>query len=46
VLVLYDGRVVRTLAGRDLNERNLVASALNLTATSAAATPVLAGAAS
>jgi ribose transport system ATP-binding protein len=30
VLVLYNGSVVRTLAGPDLNERNLIASALNL----------------
>jgi ribose transport system ATP-binding protein len=30
VLVLYNGRVTRTLAGDELNERNLVASALNL----------------
>ena len=46
VLVLYDGRVVRTLAGRDLNERNLVASALNLPTAGVAAAPALAGAAS
>src|SRR5262249_5546874 len=30
VLVLYNGAVVRTLEGAELNERNLVASALNL----------------
>ncbi len=30
VLVLYDGRVVRTLAGDELTEHNLVAAALNL----------------
>jgi ribose transport system ATP-binding protein len=30
VLVLYNGSVVRMLAGPDLNERNLIASALNL----------------
>ncbi len=43
VLVLYDGRVVRTLQGADLNERNLVASALNLPGASAsAASPALA----
>ena len=43
VLVLYGGTVVRELAGADLNERNLVSSALNLPlddggATQAAAT--------
>ena len=43
VLVLYDGRIARELAGVDLNERNLVSSALNLpladgTAAQAAAT--------
>ncbi len=37
VLVLYNGSVVRTLQGAELNERNLIASALNLP--SAAATP-------
>jgi len=30
VLVLYNGAVVRTLAGKELNERNLISSALNL----------------
>lgn len=30
VLVMYDGRIVRTLAGDDLNETNLVSAALNL----------------
>jgi len=30
VLVLYDGRVVRTLEGADLTERNIVTAALNL----------------
>jgi ribose transport system ATP-binding protein len=32
VLVLYDGAVVRVLEGADIDERNLVASAHNLTA--------------
>jgi len=32
VLVFYDGAVTRTLAGDELNERNLVAAALNLPA--------------
>jgi ribose transport system ATP-binding protein len=31
VAVMYGGRVVRELAGRSLNERNLIASALNIT---------------
>ena len=35
VLVLYDGAVVRTLEGAELNEHNLVASALNLPASTA-----------
>jgi hypothetical protein len=35
VLVLHDGRIVRTLQGADLTERNLVASALNLPAATA-----------
>jgi ribose transport system ATP-binding protein len=30
VLVMYDGRIVRTLADNDLNETNLVSAALNL----------------
>ncbi|WP_179875688.1 sugar ABC transporter ATP-binding protein [Sinorhizobium sp. BJ1] len=30
VLVLYDGRVVRELAGEEINERALIASALNV----------------
>ena len=30
VLVLYNGAIVRTLAGAELNERNLISSALNL----------------
>jgi len=30
VLILYDGRIVRTLAGADITEANIVASALNL----------------
>jgi ribose transport system ATP-binding protein len=37
VLVLYDGAVVRILEGEALTERNLVASALNLSAADAAA---------
>jgi len=32
VLVMYGGTVVRTLAGRDLTETNLVSAALNLPA--------------
>jgi ribose transport system ATP-binding protein len=35
VLVLHDGRIVRTLQGSDLTERTLVASALNLPAATA-----------
>jgi ribose transport system ATP-binding protein len=30
VLVFYDGRIVRTLAGAELTETNMIASALNL----------------
>ena len=30
VLVLYDGAIVRELAGAEITERNLIASALNL----------------
>ncbi|MEQ8285279.1 sugar ABC transporter ATP-binding protein [Thalassospira sp.] len=30
VLVMYDGKIVRTLAGDELNEKNLVSAALNL----------------
>ena len=30
VLILYDGRIVRTLAGGELNEANIIASSLNL----------------
>jgi ribose transport system ATP-binding protein len=30
VLILYDGRVIRTLEGEDITETNIVASALNL----------------
>jgi ribose transport system ATP-binding protein len=30
VLVLYDGRIARSLEGAELNERNLISSALNL----------------
>jgi ribose transport system ATP-binding protein len=30
VLVLYDGSVVKTLAGEQLTERNLISAALNL----------------
>jgi ribose transport system ATP-binding protein len=33
VLVLYNGRVTRTLAGQELTEHNLIASALNLPTT-------------
>ncbi len=36
VLVLYDGAIVRTLEGADLNERNLISSALNLASATAA----------
>ena len=38
VLILYDGRIVRTLAGADITETNIVASSLNLPATGALAT--------
>jgi ribose transport system ATP-binding protein len=37
VLILYDGRVVRTLEGDDITETNIVASSLNLPGTGAAA---------
>jgi ribose transport system ATP-binding protein len=37
VLVFYNGAISRTLAGADLNERNLIASALNLPAAPSAA---------
>jgi len=37
VAVFFDGRIVRWLAGDELTERALVASALNLTTTEAAA---------
>jgi ribose transport system ATP-binding protein len=30
VLVLYDGAIIRTLEGPELNERNLISAALNL----------------
>jgi len=33
VSILYDGRIVRTLEGDEINERNIVASSLNITAT-------------
>jgi ribose transport system ATP-binding protein len=36
VLVLYDGTVIRTLAGPELTERNLISSALNLSSAEAA----------
>jgi ribose transport system ATP-binding protein len=36
VAVMYAGRVVRELEGSELNERNLIASALNITAAPAA----------
>ena len=38
VLVLYNGAVVRTLAGAELNERNLISSALNLPSSAPAGT--------
>ncbi|MBZ9938635.1 sugar ABC transporter ATP-binding protein [Mesorhizobium sp. BR1-1-16] len=37
VLVIYDGRIRRELAGDELNERNLLQSALNIDATEQAA---------
>ncbi len=36
VLILYDGRVVRTLSGAELTEANIVASSLNLSLAAAA----------
>ena len=36
VLILYDGRIARTLEGPDITEQNIVASALNLAAAAAA----------
>jgi ribose transport system ATP-binding protein len=41
VLVFYKGAIVRTLSGAELNERNLISSALNLRASDAAAQPTL-----
>jgi ribose transport system ATP-binding protein len=37
VLILYDGRVARTLEGAEITERNIVASSLNLEQPAAAA---------
>ena len=45
VLVLYDGRIIRTLAGAELTERNLVSAALNLPAAAAGSSPTFEGAA-
>ncbi len=39
VLVLYNGAITRTLEGQDLNERNLISAALNLTTDSATTQP-------
>ena len=36
VLILYDGRIVRTLEGADITEANIIASSLNLTTAAAA----------
>ena len=36
VAIMYDGRIVRELAGADLNETNIVASSLNIDAASTA----------
>ena len=41
VLVLYNGAIVRTLAGTELNERNLISSALNLPSSALAGQPDL-----
>src|SRR4029077_8431075 len=41
VAIMYDGRIVRELEGDELNETNIIASALNIDA----ATPVTPGAA-
>jgi ribose transport system ATP-binding protein len=46
VLVFYGGTVTRTLAGSELNERNLVAAALNLPAADADQLALVAAAAS
>jgi len=46
VLVFYNGQVTRTLAGDELNERNLVTAALNLPASDAAKPAFVAAAAS
>ena len=35
VAIMYDGRIVRELAGGELNETNIVASSLNIDATRA-----------
>ncbi len=37
VAIMYDGRIVRELEGAELNETNIIASALNIEATAAAA---------
>jgi ribose transport system ATP-binding protein len=37
---MYDGRIVRELAGTDLTEHNIIASALNIDAGAAAASSV------
>jgi ribose transport system ATP-binding protein len=39
VLVFYDGRIVRTLAGAELTETNMIASALNLSPRTEATAP-------
>jgi ribose transport system ATP-binding protein len=46
VLVMYDGRVARTLEGEQINERNLIAAALNIAPGAAIPQPthVIAGA--
>ena len=38
VLILYDGRIVRSLEGAEINEHNIVASALNIASGKPAAT--------
>jgi ribose transport system ATP-binding protein len=40
VAIMYDGRIVRELAGTDLTEHNIIASALNIDAGAAAASSV------
>jgi len=40
VAIMYDGRILRELAGEDLNETNIIASALNIEAPAGAAVAI------